>query len=47
VNAGADVFQIQQLIEGADQRIAKHGLLLLEFFNSKEQQSGIGKCSAR
>jgi hypothetical protein len=39
--AGADVLEVEQLVEGADKRITKCQVLLFEFLDSKEQRPGI------
>jgi len=39
VDSGVDVFQVEHLVEGANQGIAEGEMLLFEFFHS-EQQSG-------
>src|SRR5437588_657858 len=41
VHARTDVFQVQQLVEGTDERIAKGNVLLFEFLHAKTQPSGV------
>ena len=41
VDSGVDVFQVEHLVKGANQRIAEGEVLLFEFFDSKEEPGNI------
>src|SRR5229473_1772160 len=42
VDAGAEVLQVKQLVEGADHRVTKGGMVFLQFLDAHQQQRSFG-----
>src|SRR6266446_3403361 len=42
MDAGAEVLQVKQLVEGADHRVAERGVMLFQFLDAHQQQRSFG-----